>query len=138
MKSTIEADEFSTRDLNALQKQLDTWRGQQRQRARLPEAVWRSAAALARHLGVGPVSRRLRLNFYKLNRRTAQATDCPEDSTPRATFVELALDGPKGPEGNHGYRAEMGEGTTDKLTLYLGADVRAVVALAESFWRRKR
>ncbi len=138
MKSTTEADGFSTRDLNELQGQLNAWRRQQRKRAPLPEAVWRSAAALARRLGVSPDSRTLRLNYYKLTRRTAQAGDRPQDLPTRTTFVELSLGDPKGPDGSHEYRAEMGEATTDKLTLHLGGDVSAVVALAESFWRRKR
>ena len=138
MKSTTEAEEFSTSDLKELQGRLNVWRRQQRKRAGLPEGVWIAAAALARRLGVSQVSRALRLNYYKLNRRTAQTGERPQDLATRTTFVELSLGGAKGPEGNHGYRAEMGDATTDKLTLHLGGDVSAVVALAQSFWRRNR
>jgi hypothetical protein len=138
MISITEAGEFSTRELDELQSQLDLWRGEQGKRARLPESVWRAAAELARRLGVSPVSRSLRLNYHKLNRRTAQAKDGPQDAPTRATFVELAVGGLKGPDGNHEYRAELGDATIDRLTFHLGGDVRAVVALAESFWRRKR
>src|SRR5258708_24023360 len=138
MKSIMRADEFSTGDLNRLQGQLALWRGKQRERAPLPEAVWRAAAALAQSLGVSRVSRALRLNYEKLNRWTAQDADRPQDVPTRATFVELAVGDPKATDVSHGYRVEIADATTDKLTLYLGGDVSAVVALAESFWRRNR
>jgi len=44
------------------------------------------------------------------------------------------LEGLKGSESAHGYRAEISDGTGDRMTLHLGGDVNAVVALAESFW----
>ena len=138
MKLTTPGNEFFTNDLNELRAQLEAWRRKQPGRARLPEAIWRSAATLARDLGISRVSRALRLNYYKLNRRTARAAGCPQDLATKTTFVELSMDGPKGSNGNHGYRVEMSDATTDKLTLDLGGDVKAVVALAESFWRRNR
>jgi hypothetical protein len=138
MKSIMSADKFSTSDLNQLQGQLNLWRGKQRERAPLPEGVWRSAAALAQSLGVSRVSRALRLNYEKLSRWTAEDIDRPQDLPTRATFVELAASGPKGPDTSHGYRAEIGDATTDKLTLHLGSDMSAVMALAQSFWRRNR
>jgi hypothetical protein len=134
----MSAEEFSTGDLNQLQDQLHLWRGSQRERARLPEAVWRSAAALAQSLGVSRVSRALHLNYEKLNRWTAENTDRPQDLPPQATFLELALGDAKAGDVSQGYRVEIIDGTADKLTFHLGGDMRAVVALAESFWRRKR
>lgn len=133
MKTTIE---FSTTNLTELQAQLTAWRRKQPGRPRLPEAVWMAAAELARSLGASHVSRALQLDYYKLNRLAARAGYCPALPAP-ATFVELAL-GPHGLEGSNGYRAEAGNGTTDKLTLHLGRDVSAVVALAEAFWRGGR
>src|SRR5258708_25792718 len=138
MKSIMRADEFSTGDLNRLQGQLALWRGKQRERAPLPEAVWRAAAALAQSLGVSRVSRALRLNYEKLNRWTAEDTDRAQDLPAQATFLELAVGDAKAGDVSHGYRVEIVDGTTDKLTFHLGGDMRAVVALAESFWRRKR
>src|ERR1700738_729839 len=98
MKSTRKADEFSTGDLKELQGQLSIWRRQQAGRTQLPEAVWRSAAALALRLGVSQVCRTLRLNYYKLNRLTARATVGPPDAPLKTTFVELALGDRKDPE----------------------------------------
>jgi hypothetical protein len=138
MKSIPSAGEFSSLELNQLQSQLNDWRHQQRKRAPLPEAVWRSAAALARSLGISHVSRALRLNYHKLNRWTAEDTDRPQDLPTQATFVELAVGDAKLGEVSHGYRVEIVDATRDKLMVHLGSDVSAVVALAESFWRRKR
>ena len=137
MKLITDTDECSTGELKELRCQLDIWRRQQGGRARLPEAVWSSAAALARRLGVSQVCRALRLNYNKLNRLTAQAAADRDNGPPKTTFVELALEGLKGSESSHGYRAEISDGTGDRMTLHLGGDVNAVVALAESFWRRK-
>jgi hypothetical protein len=138
MKSIMHSEEFSTSDLSQLQNQLDAWRGQQGGRAPLPAAVWRSAAVLARSLGVSQVSRALRLSYQKLNRSLASGREGPRDWPGKTTFVELARGGPQDFERGREYRAELGEGAGDKLTLHLGSDVRAVVALAESFWRRNR
>lgn len=137
MKLLTTPDEFPTCELNRLHNRLNLWRSKQRERAPLPEAVWRSAAILAQSLGVSHVSRVLRLNYEKLNRWTAGEMDGPRDLPARATFVELAMDARQASEASHGYRVELADATTDKVTLHLGTDMRAVVAIAESFWRRK-
>jgi len=87
MKLITDTDECSTVELKELRCQLDIWRRKQGGRARLPEAVWSSAAALARRLGVSQVFRALRLNYYKLNRLTAQAAADRHDCPPRRIGV---------------------------------------------------
>ena len=129
--------EFSHTDLNLLQRQLRDWRRRQRGRARLPDSVWRSAAALARSLGASHVARTLGLGYYKLKRRMCQGADGQPVDPPPALFVELALGGLSGADGLRGYRAEVSNGTPDRLTLHLDGDVSAVVALAEACWRRR-
>jgi hypothetical protein len=128
---------FSTTDLDTLERQLYAWRRKQRRRAGLPTEVWESAALLARSLGVSQVSRRLHLDYYKLSRWMGQAKDCPPDLPPPA-FVELAVAEPGSLGASPPFRAEMGEPAGGKLTLHLGCDVSAVVALAEAFWRQER
>jgi hypothetical protein len=128
-------NEFSTTDLNVLHRQLTAWRRSQRRRGRLPEAVWQSAAAVARSRGVSAVSRALRLDYYKLSRWTVEPTGGASKPT---TFVEVALSGPSERNGSLGYRAEVRDGTAATMTLHLGQDVEAVVAVLQAFWRRGR
>src|SRR5438094_1356258 len=75
--------QFSATDLTQLRQQLNAWRRSQTQRTRLPEPLWEAAAALARAHGVSRVAQMLRLDFYKLQRRSIQ----PPLSSPR--FVEI-------------------------------------------------
>jgi hypothetical protein len=131
-------NEFSTTDLNVLHQQLTAWRRRQPGRGRLPETVWKSAAALARSQGVSQVSRLLRLDYYKLSRCTAERTQPPAEPSPSATFVEVALSEASGPTARSGYRAEVRDGTAATLTLHLGRDVDAVVAVVQAFGRRGR
>ena len=137
MNSTTQRtpSEFSTTNLDQLQGQLSVWRRKQRGRPRLPEAVWQSAAALAQSMGVSQVSRRLRLDYYKLSRWRGQTAAPAADSAQRATFVQLALSAPSANEMGSEYRAELVEGR-GRMTLHLGQQVSTVVALAEAFWRR--
>ncbi len=138
MRSSTERThrEFSTSDLAELQRQLSAWRRRQRGRAQLPEALWRAAATLTRSLGVSRVSRTLRLDYYKLSRWTDEPVALSSDSPRRASFVELALSAPRGPDTGQDYRAELSESSGRRMTLHLGGDLRAVTALAEAFWRR--
>jgi hypothetical protein len=128
-------NEFSTTDLKALQGQLTAWRRRQPGRGRLPEALWQSAAAMARSRGVSQVSRALRLDYYKLSRWTAEPT---AGASKAATFVEVALSEASGQAASRGYRAEVRDGTAAALTLHLDRDVDAVVAVVQAFWRRGR
>ena len=82
-------NEFSNTDLNQLERQLVTWRRRQPGRTRLPANLWEAAAELARCLGVSQVSRRLRLDYYKLSRWAAQAH--PKGGPPKTPFVELVM-----------------------------------------------
>jgi len=141
MRSTIEApkggNEFSTTDLDKLERQLSAWRRKRPGRVRLPSQLWDSAAWLARSLGVSQVSRRLGLDYYKLNRWLGQTKEFPPDVAPSG-FVELAVADPGRLGVGHQFRAEMGQPAGGQLTLHLGRDVSAVVALAEAFWRQER
>ena len=144
MRSTIEGPrsckEFSATDLDQLERQVNAWRRKQRRRVRLPRELWDSAGWLARSLGVSQVSRRLRLDYYRLSRWLSQAKGGPDGPPdwPPPTFVELALADPGSLGASREFRAELGPPAGSKLTLHLGRDVGAVVALAEAFWRQGR
>lgn len=129
---------FSTTDLDTLASQLTGWRRRQTGRMRLPDELWASAAALARAQGVGPVARALRLDYYKL-KRLAAGTPLPiSEPVNSAAFVEVALAPSGGSGGGNGYAAHLHDGAAGRVTLQLGGDLRAVLALAEAFWKRPR
>lgn len=133
----MSGSEFSHTDLTELRRQLIAWRERQCGRARLPEEVWIAAAALARKEGVSHVSRTLRLDYYRLRRRCAPA---PTPALTRGTgglpgFVEVhvneAVQGSRGP-----FQVELAGPHGVRMTIGLGCDTAAVIALAEAFWRR--
>lgn len=127
--------EFSRTDLAELQRQLVAWRHRQRGRARLPEEVWIAAAALASIHGVSRVSNALRLDYHTLRRRASS----PDAIVPRAGglpgFVELHLQGTVHHDGGP-FRIELSGANGARMTIGLGHNTAAVVALAEAFWRR--
>lgn len=127
--------EFSRTDLTELQRQLVAWRERQRGRARLPDALWNAAAALAPSEGVSQVARTLGLDFYKLRRRCALKRALTPGPGGLPGFVELHVDhavqGTGGP-----FRAELAGPHGSRMTIELGRDTAAVVSLAEAFWRR--
>jgi len=131
------SSEFSTTDLDTLERQLDAWRRRQGKQSRLPVEVWESAGLLARALGVSQVSRRLRLGYHKLSRWMGQRGHRPPNLPP-PTFVELAVAAPSGVAASPEFRAELAGPDGAGLTLHLGREAGAVVALAEAFWRRER
>jgi len=125
---------FSTTDLPRLQHQLSAWRQKQRGRPRLPEAVWGAATDLARTQGASLVARSLGLDYYKLRQRLA-GTSLPQTALP--TFVEVKgelLSG-AGPEQSS---VELTDGTGARMTFRVRRDLDTLVALAQSFWRRRR
>lgn len=125
---------FSTTDLNRLQRQLSAWRQKRTGRTRLPEAVWGAATDLARTQGPSLVARALRLDYYKLRQRLTGTSSFP---TVPATFVELKgapLAGADGGESS----VELVDGTGARMTLRVRSDLATLVALAQSFWRRRR
>ena len=78
---------------------LESWRKSGSSRRRIPEPLWRAAAELARRVGVNPIARQLRLDYYNLKRRVqkvpptkAKSTKPAESSSPR--FVEVEFPAP--------------------------------------------
>jgi len=125
---------FSTTDLNQLQRQITAWRQRQVGRPHLPEAFWEAAAAHARAEGVSRVSRALRLDDYRLQRRLRGSPDETLDSVPPAGFMELKLASPLSPSAAGGL-VELVAGLARRLLIHTGSDPAAWVALAEAFWK---
>ena len=76
-----------------LQQQLEEWRGTQLRRAKLPEAIWQSAADVAKQYGVYATAKALRLDYGALKKQTlGSATPRRKSAHPKpaqAAFLEL-------------------------------------------------
>jgi len=123
--------QFSATDLKQLRQQLNAWRRSQTQRTRLPEPLWEATAALARAHGVSRVAQMLRLDFYKLQRRSIQ----PPLSSPR--FVEIPWTGLTVPTATGPCTVELSDAHGAKVRMQLAGDSAVLFALAEAFWRRQ-
>lgn len=125
--------QFSATDLKQLRHQLEGWRQCQSGTIRLPEALWISAATLARTHGVGPVARTLRLDYNKLKRQVAPRTAAAPLAP--ASFVELHP-GEWMPQAATLCRIELSDRAGAKMMLELPCDLATVVGVAQAFWRR--
>lgn len=131
----MNGSEFSRTDLTELHRQLVAWRQRQCGRARLPEEVWIAAATIALREGVSHVSRTLRLDYYKLRRRCAPTHVLTRGTSGLPGFVEVHVN--EAVQGNGGpFQVELAGPHGVRMTIGLGCDTSAVLALAEAFWRR--
>ena len=125
---------FSTTDLLRLQRQLSAWRRRQSGRPRLPEAVWSAATDIARTQGASLVCRTLGLAYAKLRQRLTE-TSSPQPTRP--TFLEVKGTSMSGAGPGEAF-VELGDSTGARMTLRVPSEVATLVALAQSFWRRRR
>ena len=125
---------FSTTDLLRLQRQLSAWRRRQSGRPRLPQALWNAAVDLARTQGASLVCRTLGLDYTKLRQRLAGTASPPMRPT---TFVEVTGEALSG-AGPGESCVELWDGTGARMTFRVRSDLDTLVALAQSFWRRRR
>ncbi len=130
-----EASQKETPALEALRGQFAAWRRERRPGQPIPEALWNSAAELARDMGVNPVVRALHLDYVRLKRRVTGEVTSKKQALPTSeepTFVELAVDAL-----SRGAQCVVEfEGRGGKVTMRLaGHDSRAIVALAQTLVR---
>jgi hypothetical protein len=140
MNQCLRSALFSRTNLNQLQRQLNAWRQSQRPRTRLPDELWRAAAALAATHGVSYVAGHLRLEYNKLRRKLEfswpRSTQMSSAAAPKG-FVELpAIDWPG--QAGHACTVELSDSGGQKMTLRMSGDMSVLVTLAEAFWRRRR
>jgi hypothetical protein len=72
-----------------LQRELEEYRRSQPRRAKLPEAIWQTAAELAREHGVHPVAQALRLDYMGLKKRAGGGVASQRPANSKPVFVEL-------------------------------------------------
>ncbi|MGH7208152.1 MAG: hypothetical protein ACREIL_02085 [Nitrospiraceae bacterium] len=103
---------------------FESWRRSHPKRSPLPDELWREAADLARAHGIHPVARALNLAYYDLKRH-AEAV--------RPAFVEVSVC-PPAATAERIVEMERPDGARMKVRCAGPGDL---VALSESFWRRR-
>jgi len=122
-------------DIAAVSARLDRWRQRRPRRARIPDALWRAASALACQHGAGKIARMLHLDYYALRRRVTAAGESGRSSraTPPA-FVELL---PAGITPGCECLVELEAPSGARMRIHLRGTASApdLAALSERFWR---
>lgn len=125
--------------LNRLRERIDGWRSSREKLHPMPAELWREATALARELGVNPVSSALGLNYESLKRhlKGAGAATAEAAEAPVARFVELSGAQVLGSPTAVGPVVELCDTSGTRLTIRLAAGSTLQVAeLVETFRRR--
>jgi hypothetical protein len=120
-------------DIAAVSARLARWRQTRRRRARVPDALWQAATALARQHGAGKVARLLRLDYYALRRRVGQARPAAPAASPPA-FVELVPAALGTPPAACVIECERPDGGRLRIQC-TGPALPDLAALSQSFWR---
>ena len=71
-------------------RRFEHWRKGHKARLPIPEALWASAAEVAREHGVFQTAKVLRLEYGKLKRMVESAAQSARPATARTSFLELA------------------------------------------------
>lgn len=127
---------FSSTDLVALQREVTAWRQAQRGRSRIPEDVWGAAAVLAGSEGVSRVARVLHLDYYKLRQRCSKGAGNTCRSAGSPAFVEVELE-PSLSVAAARWHLELHDESARRLTIEMGNEIPALVAVVEAFWKRR-
>jgi hypothetical protein len=77
-------------------RRFESWRKSHTGRLPIPEALWASAAELAREHGVFPTAKVLRLEYGKLKQLADSAGPVTQPAAPPTAFVELLAPGATG------------------------------------------
>ncbi len=119
--------------LEALRRRFERWRRSRKVRSRIPDALWTSAVQAAGRYGLYRTTQALRLDYYALKKRVADAASDGEPGREAvASFLELpALVS----DGVSECIVELEDPGGAKMRLHLkGGAVPDVAALARSFW----
>ncbi|MGH9352582.1 MAG: hypothetical protein ACRD2G_10535 [Terriglobia bacterium] len=136
--------------LERARRRFEHWRRARRSGARIPNALWALAVAVAREHGVNPTSECLHVDFNHLKKRLATGSSPPRESKdfafglkgparpPRpstATFVELT----PSPSALSPCTIELENVQGAKMKIHLASpEAVDLVALSRSLWVGKR
>ena len=121
--------------MQRIHRRFERWRSSHQGRLPIPEALWASAAAVAREHGVFRTAKILHLEYGKLKRMAASATPVRRASTPHAEFLELVA--PHGTPAGPGLTEcviEL-EGPRGKMRIqWKGATAPDLAGLSRALW----
>jgi hypothetical protein len=129
-------EDRATERLQQLRERIERWRLTRRKHGPMPTELWDEAAALARSLGVCPVSRALHVGYESLQQRATAARR--SGSTSRGGFLELSgaqLVSPPSPNGGTTVEVLSADGARLTIRLPTG-EMLDVAALVAAFRRR--
>jgi hypothetical protein len=116
-------------------RQFAKWRALRRRGARIPERLWALAVQLAGSFGLHATAAALRLDYYALKKRAAEAPAARITAASPAvmpTFVELT---PSLPARPCECVIEIENAAGSKMRIHMtGAEAIDVAALGRSFW----
>jgi len=121
--------------MQKIYRRFERWRSSHQGRLPIPEALWASAAAVAREHGVFRTATILRLEYAKLKRMTKSAAPVKRRAASPAEFLELV--GPQGmPSGSEPTECVIElEGPRGKMRVqWKGAAAPDLAALSRSLW----
>ena len=75
--------------LHRLTQRLKAWRSKRKPGQRIPDALWKGAARLARFHGLNPTARALQLSYYDLQHRMTAGLGPRKSRATAPIFVEL-------------------------------------------------
>jgi hypothetical protein len=115
-----------------LRDQLETWRKTREKRRRLPEAIWESAARLAKEFGINRIARELHLSYATLKKRM-NGPSGKNGKGARAThaFVEVEMS-PASSRGGIVVELVKSSGTRMRIELTSG-HVGDLMAMVKTF-----
>ena len=123
-------------ELKQLSCQIEQWRSTRPHRMPMPESLWILAVNIARQLGLAPVARFLRLDYYSLKERieSLERSNCAA-SVAKPTFIELPPL-PVSPVSECTIELEHPRGR--KMRIHIkGAPMPDVTALSRTLWGMK-
>ncbi len=122
--------------LESVRRRLERWRRSRKHRKSIPDALWASAAVLAREYGLARTARALRLDYYSLKDRleTSSRPILPEAGTQPA-FVELV---PQVAATISECTIELEDQSGARMRVHVkGSAIPNVTALSDAFWRAR-
>jgi hypothetical protein len=122
--------------LRELCEQIERWRLTRLSRTRIPEELWRAAAVVAKRVGIHPVAKALRLDYYDLKRRVDELSAPLARLSSHPGFIEVSPECPPAPSRvSLAVQMERADGARFQVQL---SNVEQLLQLAEVFWRRRQ
>ncbi len=123
-------------ELKDLSREIEQWRSTRPHRMPMPESLWTLAVNIARQLGLAPVARFLRLDYYSLKERIESLERrSSATSVAKPTFIELPPL-PVSPASECTIELEHPRGRRMRIHIK-GAPMPDVTALSRTLWAMK-